>query len=100
VVTFTTPMTFDAFTGNEFDITATSGSAVTINAPLNPSDGQRITVTIRNTSGGVLGAITWNAVFKMSTWTSPATGNSRSIDFRYDGTNWVQISQTGVDVPN
>lgn len=99
-VTYSASMTPDAALGNEFDITANNGTAFTINAPSHSSDGQRITITIRNTSGGALGAVTWSGVFKMSAWTQPANGNSRSIDFRYDGTNWVQISQTGVDVPN
>ena len=100
VVTYSASMTFDASTGNEIQITPTDASAFTINAPTNPSDGQTITYMIRNSSGGALGAVTWNAVFKMSAWTSPANGNSRSITFRYDGSNWVQVSQTGVDVPN
>lgn len=100
VVTYSASMTIDASTGSEFDISDNNGTAFTINAPTNPVDGQRITVTLRNISGGALGAATWNAVFKMSAWTNPANGNSRSIDFRYDGTNWVQVAQTGVDVPN
>jgi hypothetical protein len=100
VVAYSASITIDASTGNEFDITANNGTAFTINAPTNQTDGQRITITIRNTSGGALGVITWNAVFKMSAWTSPATANSRSIDFRTDSTNWVQVGQTGVDVPN
>jgi hypothetical protein len=100
VVTYSASMTADSALGNEFDITATNGTAFTINAPSHASDGQRITFTIRNASGGALGAVTWSGIFKMSAWTQPGNANSRSIDFRYDGTNWVQISQTGVDVPN
>jgi hypothetical protein len=99
-VAYSGSMTINAASGNEFDITASNGSAFTINAPTGMFDGQRITITLRNTSGGALGAATWNAVFKMSAWTNPATGFSRSIDFKYNGTNWVQVSQTGVDVAN
>src|SRR5712692_283420 len=100
-VTYSASMTFDAANGTEFDITATDGNAFTINAPINPAgDGLVFTAIIRNTSGGALGAVTWNGVFKMSAWTQPANGFSRSIIFRWDQTNWVQISQTGVDVPN
>lgn len=98
-VTYSASMTLDTSLGDEFVITATDGNAFSITAS-NPIDSQRITVTIRNNAGGALGAVTWNPVFKMSTWTQPANTNSRSIDFRYDGTNWVQVSQTGVDVPN
>lgn len=98
-VTYSASMTLDTSLGDEFDITVTDGNAFSITTS-NPIDGQRITVTIRNASGGAAGAVTWNVVFKMSTWTQPANANSRSIDFKYNGTNWVQVSQTGVDVPN
>lgn len=100
VVTYSASMTPDCSLGTEFDITATNGTAFTINAPASASDDMIRVFTIRNTSGGALGAVTWDAVFKMSAWTSPATANSRSITFKFNGTNWVQISQTGVDVPN
>jgi hypothetical protein len=100
-LTYSASMTPDCDLGNEFVITATNNTAFAINAPASsPGTGQRITVTIRNASGGALGAVTWNAVFKMSAWTQPANGFSRSIDFIYNGTNWVQAGQTGVDVPN
>lgn len=98
--TYSASITLEASFGNEFDITATNGTAFTINAPSNPVDGQAITLTIANASGGVLGAITWNGVFKMSAWTNPANGQNRSITFKYNASNWQQINQTGVDIPN
>lgn len=100
VQTYSASMTINSATGNFFTIDANNGTAFTINAPTNPTDGQRITVKLKNSSGGALGAATWNAVFKMSAWTNPANGQNRSIDFEYDGTNWIQVSQTGIDVPN
>lgn len=99
-VTYSASMTIDTSSGQWFSIVATNGVAFTINAPTNPLDGQRITIKLSNTSGGALGAATFNAVFKMSAWTNPANGFERSIDFEYDGANWRQVSQTGVDVPN
>lgn len=99
-VTYSASMTLDASLGRDFTITANNGSAFTINAPTNATTGQRITVMIRNTSGGALGAATWDAVFKMAAWTQPANGFSRSIDCRYDGSNWVEVSRTPADVPN
>lgn len=99
-VAYAAAMTPDAILGTDFIITANNGVAFTVNAPTNGYSGQTITVTIRNASGGALGAATWNAIFKMSAWTQPANGFSRSITFRYNGANWVQVGQTGVDVPN
>lgn len=99
-LTYSASISTDVDLGDHFTITATNTSAFTINAPTNPVTGKRITYTIRNNSGGALGAITWNAVFKLGTFTNPANGNSRSIEFAYNGTNWVQVSNTSVDVPN
>lgn len=99
-ITYSASMTPDAALGNDFVITATNGTAFTINTPTNPSTGQSIVFTIRNTSGGALGVATWAAVFKMVAWVQPANGFSRSIRFRYDGTNWVELMRGAADVAN
>lgn len=93
----TTP---DASLGNVQWLTVTTAAAFTIGAPTNPTTWQPLTLRIRNNSGGALGAITWNAVFKMSAWVSPANGQSRSITFRYDGANWIEEVRTASDIPN
>jgi hypothetical protein len=93
-------VSIDASAGDEQYLTVTTGSAFTIGAPTNLTTGQLLTLNIRNNSGGALGAITWNAAFKMAAWTSPANTNSRSIVFRYDGSNWVERFRTPADVPN
>lgn len=99
-ITYGATMATDASLGNKFVITATDANAFTISNPTNPVDGQEITYTIRNGTAGALGAATWGAAFKLAAWTQPAAGNSRSITFRYDGTNWVEIGRTPADVPN
>jgi len=93
-------LNFDASLGNEFVCTVTGGAALAMNAPTNPRTGQRITIRFRNTSGGAMGTITWNAVFKLAAWTNPANGFSRAIDFDYDGTDWIEVGRTPADVPN
>ena len=98
-VVFSSSMTFNASYWDEFVVTADSSMGFVINAPTNPVQGKRITVMIRNVSGGTLGAVGWNSVFKMAPWTQPANANSRSIDFRYDGVNWIEVSRTPADVP-
>ena len=99
-LTYTASMTPNMLSAECQVIAATNGTAFTINAPVNAVSGHKLEIKIVNTSGGALGSATWNSVFKMSSWTNPANGYSRSITFRYNGTNWVQLSQTGVDIPN
>lgn len=99
-LTYGTAVTIDSAIAKIHILTATNGTAFAMNAPTNAITGASIKITIKNTSGGALGVVTWNAVFKMSTWTSPATGFQRSIDFYYDGTNWIEDGRTTADVPN
>ena len=99
-VTYSASMTLDASLGNVFEITVTDGVAFTINAPTNPVTGQFLTVKIYNTSGGALGAATWNAVFKMNAWTQPADTFNRAICFHYNGTNWTEDFRSAADITN
>lgn len=99
-VTYSASMTVDTTAGNIFEIVANNGSAFTINAPTNPRQGRPITFVIFNVSGGALGAVTWNAVFKLSAWTQPANGNNRVITYYYDGASWREMNRTTVDIPN
>jgi hypothetical protein len=99
-VTYGATVAIPANQANEFSTNANDGSAFTVAAPTNGVSGQRITIRIRNTSGGALGAVTWDAVYKLAAWTSPASGQSRSVDFTFDGTNWIETGRTPADVPN
>lgn len=98
--TYGATVSIDMGLGRSQAITVTDANAFTVSAPTNVVSGQRLTIMVRNTSGGAMGVITWDAVFKMAAWTNPATANSRSITFLYDGTNWVEVSRTPADVPN
>jgi hypothetical protein len=74
---------------------------LTIDAATGPTrNGQQVDITIRNQAAGAL-AVTWNAVWKVSTWGSLATGFTRSITFRWNNLNntWVEISRSN-DTPN
>jgi hypothetical protein len=99
-VPFAESIVFDATGSEQFDVTATSHADFSIAAPTSPVSDKVITVTVRNASGGALGKTTWNAAFKISAWTNPADGHSRSVVLRFDGAHWVQIGQTGSDIPN
>lgn len=83
-------------------ITVTNATAFTINAPTSPPDAshtQQLTVEILNSSGGVMGAITWNAAFLLvgGAFTNPASTKKRFIRFEWNGANWVEISRAGAD---
>lgn len=100
VLAFGATVTPSAKASSALLIIPTSGIAFAIAAPTSVISGQTLTFTIKNTTGGALGAVTWNAIYKLATWVSPATGNSRSITFLYNGTNLTEVSRTTVDVPN
>jgi len=97
--TYGVSVTFDMDDGNIVVINATNNVAFAVNAPLNPLTGQQMILVIKNTSGGALGAITFNAVFKMPAFTAPATGFQRSMHFYFDGTNWREVIR-GSDAAN
>jgi len=79
---------------------------MTINAPVAPAttDGIRqvLKIHIFNASGGAMGAITWTAGaggLRLGTWTNPANGFNRAIEFAWDGSAWYEQNRTPVDVP-
>lgn len=103
-IVYSASITPDAQLSEWFEIVANNGAAFTINAPTNPppnTEEQELEFTIRNTSGGALGVITWNAAFHLAgAFTSPATGFNRSVRFRWRGTAWLEMSRTAADVAN
>jgi hypothetical protein len=93
-------MRVDAALGAWFSVTATDRSTIAIADAMNGTMGQIITISIRNASGGELGQLAWGPGYKLGRWVSPGNGRSRSISFGYDGTHWVEVGRTVVDVPN
>jgi Pectate lyase superfamily protein len=63
--------------------------------------GQVFGVMVKNTSGGAI-TINPEALFKLAgaAFPAPATGNSRTVFFVWDGTNAIEVSRTTADVPN
>jgi len=104
-VTYSTTPTINASLGNMFVMTITDAVAFVFAAPTNTlpvTIGQEITIICRNTSGGAHGAGTFNAVFKTVAAPFPAiaTGQNRTIGFRWNGTNWVETFRSAADVAN
>lgn len=89
----------DASTGSYFKVTATNGSAFTIQSPTSMYTGQQITFDILNSSGGALGAITWGGDFALAgSFTNPANTKRRTISFVYDGAKWVETGRAAADI--
>lgn len=72
-------------------VVATLTGGITINAPSPAYRGQRLQfVFTQDGTGGR--TVTWNAVFKVN-WTPDTAANKKNtVEFIYDGTNWVQTS--------
>jgi hypothetical protein len=100
--TYGTTVAIDSSLANIFPIVVTNTTAFTVSNPINSQAGQIITIQIKNSSGGAMGAITWSSSFRLAggTFTNPANGYLRSITFALDSTGslWYEISRTTADV--
>jgi hypothetical protein len=92
----------DLSLGDDLEITATGAGPTAIANPINatPLAGRRITISLCNETCGALGGVTWGTAYKLAPWVSPASGFNRSIDFRHNGNNWIEVARTPADVPN
>lgn len=89
----------DASSGEIQELEVTDTDAITMAAPIYPATGETITLAIKNSSGGSMGTISWNSVYKLAgAFTNPANGYIRTITFYYDGTNWVEVSRAAADI--
>lgn len=80
-------------------LTVTNTTAFTIQAPSGTvGTGSPLWIVIKNNSGGSVGTITWDSVFKKASFTAPGNGAQRSILFYWNGTNWVEDVKTPADV--
>jgi hypothetical protein len=100
-VTYSASITPNARKGPIQKITATNGTAFTINAPTSPDLGRQLFFDFGNSSGGAMGAITWNAAFNLDggTFVGPGNGARRMISFWYDGASWRERFRTGPTAP-
>lgn len=99
--TFGATVTIDLSLGDTFYINATSNIAFTVSNPTNgPTARNRIFLTIANTSGGALGAITFGTGYKLTTG-SPANNMQRTWVLRNNSAgNYYQEGGAPVDVAN
>lgn len=105
---YSAAMTPNFQTVNSQLIIVTTGAAFTINAPINAVPpggviGAKVRIWISNASGGAIGAVTWNAIFKVPAGiTYPANGFRRCYEFEVAqaGANYYLVSSPAVDIPN
>ena len=91
-VAYSSTVTPDPYKGGHVVIGTLTGN-ITVAAPSNAHQGCRL--ALQFTEDGTGGrTITLNAIFKKN-WTPTTTANKvNTIEFVYDGTNWVQVAGT------
>lgn len=100
-LTYSASMTPDTSRYNGFRVPATNGVAFQVNNPtVMPPRGVWVWLTIRNASGGALGALTLDTGYRASAWTQPANGFSRAVGFQSNGSLLIEKFRTTVDIPN
>lgn len=99
VLTYAATIAVDASLGTWHVVTVTDANAHAFGAPTNPTTGQAIMLTLRNTFG-VIATATFNAAFKQAGYVAPANGFSASARFEYDGSNWIQTTLWTAVIPN
>lgn len=98
-LTYGTTVNIDASAGGIFYLSVTGGAAFTIANPTNYVVGKRITITIKNNSGGAMGAITWGSAFGLAgAFTNPGAGSVRTISFYFDGPTWFETARAQADI--
>jgi len=99
---YSASITPDASQGVWQTITVTNGTAFTINAPTNTPDSshtKELAIEVVNSSGGAMGAITWNAafVFTNGAFVNPANTKKRHVRFEWNGSNWIETARALAD---
>lgn len=91
----------NAALGLTWQLTVTDNVAFSITTPTNAKNGMRLSVKIKNTSGGAHGAGTFTGTFKPAAAVPAiANGSNRTFEFIFDGTNWVEDFRSAADVAN
>jgi hypothetical protein len=96
---YSASVTTNLDSGKRALLTVTNGTAFTIHTPTSRAPGRMVVYDILNTSGGAMGAVTFDAAFKLAgAFVGPATGKRRLYQFYDDGTNLVEVSRSPADI--
>jgi len=89
-IRYAASITPDAAQG-EYIIVDTLTGNITVNNPTNAREGMWLYFQFTQDGGGGR-TVTWGADFLVNWTPSVVGGETNTIGFRYDGTNWVQIT--------
>lgn len=91
-IAYSATITPDPYLGGKVVVGTLTGN-ITVNAPSNAHAGCRLSFKFtQDTTAGR--TVTWNSVYKRN-WTPTTTnGKINTIEFEYDGTNWIQVGGT------
>lgn len=79
-------------------INRTDTNAFTIAAPTNPMSSRLLSLDVINSSGGVLGTITWDSAYKLaSSFVAPAAGQRSTVLFVSNGSVWIEVGRYPTD---
>jgi len=92
------PLTLDASTVRTWDLCLGAPGPFTVRGPTGAVAGQRLTIRIRNDTGGRLAPLRWEG-FRMAPFTAPAPRASRVVEVEWDGGVWREVYQSAGDVP-
>jgi hypothetical protein len=97
-LTYTASITPNLNSGELFEIIATNSTAFTINGPASLATSDEFTILLLNQSGGSLGTVTWNSIYKLgSGFTSPTNSQCAILKFYvYDANNVFLTSSSNV----
>lgn len=81
-LTYGATVNIDASRSEEFILSVTNGVAFTIANPTNLPHGRRMAIAVLNSSGGVMGAVTFGTMYRLSgAFVAPANGQLRIYEF-------------------
>ncbi len=91
-IAYAATITPDPYAGGKVIVGTLTGN-ITVAAPSNAHIGCRLSFKFtQDTTAGR--TVTWNSIFKKN-WTPTTTnGKINTIEFEYDGTNWIQVGGT------
>jgi len=89
--TYGVTVTIDVSQGTVATISASNSTGFTISNPTNSVADDELWIRVKNTSGGVLGTVTWDTQYVMASFTKPAAGKFRVVHFKRLGTAWIEL---------